>query len=250
MGGMGNQLFQYAFAERQRRNGLTVCFDDSWYYLKKAPLDRPYVLDKFNLDVDIIGFDEALNTIIEQGLNFEYLTAQGYNFRGYWQYLPYYKDMIPELQEMFTVKEEFLTKDYYEKLKLFDKKIIGMHVRRGDYTSKKLTLSIFYYKQALEILKALVHYDDIIIFSDDYDFCKRNFPDYICLSGKKDYLDFELMKHCTHNIISNSTFSWWGAILNKNKGKKVIAPKVWVVPKGQEKLYNPNNHYPEDWILI
>jgi len=252
MGGLGNQLFQYAFAERQRKNGITVCFDDSWYQKRRTPKDRQYILDKFNTQVDVVGFDSDLNTIIEQGYNTEYLTIKGYNFRGYWQYLNYYRDIISSLRESFTLKEKFFTSEYKQILdKIFcKKKVIGVHIRRGDYMIKKLALDHFYYDSALDIMKKLVLFDRIVIFTDDYEFCKKKYPDCICISGKNAYLDFELMKRCTHNIISNSTFSWWAAILNNNKDKKVIAPKYWVIPKGQERNYSPLNHYPEDWILI
>jgi hypothetical protein len=78
------------------------------------------------------------------------------------------------------------------------------------------------------------HDKKYLIFSDDPEWCKQNFnfiEDKVIIEGNQDYLDLYLMSFCKNNIISNSTFGWWGAWLNKNIGKKVIIPEIWYGPK-------------------
>jgi hypothetical protein len=85
-----------------------------------------------------------------------------------------------------------------------------------------------------------------LIFSDDIEWCKQVFPDgVVFIEGNNQYKDLCLMSLCNHNIISNSSYSWWAAYLNQNKNKKIVAPSNWFIPaKPLTDLY-PNN-----WIII
>ena len=91
--------------------------------------------------------------------------------------------------------------------------------------------------------------ENFIIFSDDIKWCKNNFigDKFTFIEGEKDYIDLWLMSLCNHNIIANSSFSWWGAWLNQNPNKKVIAPINWF---GPEKKLNPKDIYCKNWIKI
>jgi hypothetical protein len=88
----------------------------------------------------------------------------------------------------------------------------------------------------------------MFLFGDDKKWLKENFKGKnITLIDEEDYVDMWLMSLCNHNIISNSTFSWWGSFLNKNPHKKIIAPSIWFGPNG------PNNYkdiYQSDWKII
>ena len=91
--------------------------------------------------------------------------------------------------------------------------------------------------------------DNFLIFSDDIVWCKNNFvgDKFIFIEGEEDYIDLWLMSLCNHNIIANSSFSWWGAWLNKNNNKTVIAPKNWF---GPNKKLDPTDLYCKDWLVI
>ena len=128
---------------------------------------------------------------------------------------------------------------------------ISIHVRRGDY----LKLSnyhpqqpIDYYKSAVNILGVDKNY---VIFSDDIDGTKDMFdfiPNKQFITLGKNYLDLYSMSLCEHNIICNSTFGWWGAYLNENKNKKIIAPNIWFGPSASH--LNTSDIIPNNWIKL
>lgn len=127
---------------------------------------------------------------------------------------------------------------------------ISCHIRRGDYMNfpdKYTSLcDTDYYTNALEIM------DDgpIIVFSDDIEWCKENFRPAgrdLFFAKEEDYLELYLMSMCKHAIIANSTFSWWGAWLNKHQNKKVVAPANWFTANQNRKDVNL---IPQDWIVI
>lgn len=125
---------------------------------------------------------------------------------------------------------------------LNNKYSVGVHVRKGkDYTKRVLyqnTCSIEYYKNAVEYLKERVRSPKFYVFTDSPEWVNENFSffDYTLVEGNPcvgwgSHFDMQLMGCCHHNIISNSTYSWWGAFLNKNEDSIVICPKVWFNPQ-------------------
>jgi hypothetical protein len=120
-----------------------------------------------------------------------------------------------------------------------DANSVSLHVRRGDYVTHAATAKVLnpcsldYYHKAIECVSRTVTSPHFFVFSDDPAWAQRNlkitFPTkYIDKnSGSQNYVDMHLMTHCKHNIIANSSFSWWGAWLNKNPDKLVIAPTNW-----------------------
>lgn len=130
-----------------------------------------------------------------------------------------------------------------------DKTYVSLHVRRTDYLQTPdfhTNQTMDYYNQAINHFCSI---DNIcfLIFSDDINYCKKTFVSIPCkFTSNKNYIDLMLMSKCHHNIIANSSFSWWGAYLNENPNKIVIAPKKWV---GGEKL-NTNDLCPPEWIRI
>ena len=124
---------------------------------------------------------------------------------------------------------------------------ISLHIRRGDYLYAECAQIVneemrkgHYYERAMKYIAGRVNNPFFLIFSDDMEWVQKNFicsykHIYIKDMGYKDYEEMMLMSYCKHNIIANSTFSFWGAWLNKNKGKKVICPKHWlpsIIPDG------------------
>mgnify|MGYP001412022228 CR=1 FL=1 len=123
----------------------------------------------------------------------------------------------------------------------------SLHVRRTDYVQKAgfhPPCNIEYYEKALSMIQG-----NVLVFSDDLDWCKETFlgDRFTFISGNRDYQDLFLMSMCKNNIIANSTFSWWGAWLNTNINKKVIAPREWFGPHLRE---SSDDIYPESWQII
>jgi len=123
----------------------------------------------------------------------------------------------------------------------------SLHVRRTDYVQKAgfhPPCSMEYYEKALSIIEG-----NVLVFSDDLDWCKETFlgDRFTFISGNRDYQDLFLMSMCKNNIIANSSFSWWGAWLNTNLNKKVIAPKKWFGPHLKE---SSDDIYPNTWEVI
>lgn len=143
-------------------------------------------------------------------------------------------------------------------LELMEKRnAVAVHVRRGDYLSKENN-NIFgnictdaYYLQAIETMARMVENPLFIFFSNEIEWVRKNFPIndtiYVCQSdfnAYEDWYDLYLMSKCKHNIIANSSFSWWGAWLNNYKNRQVIAPQKWVNYDALTDIC------PEEWIRI
>lgn len=253
-GGLGNQLFQYAFGRAQMENGLDVGFNINWYGRSKNT-NRPYILDKFNIKVKMSDFlpqKNILEKYVKYNPNMTNVTS--FNFHGYWQDPRYFKHILPILKEEFKLKKEFYTKEFLEwkEIILNESASISIHVRRGDFKDKINILTKDYYRWA--IYNTIESSSNIFVFSDDIDWCIKNFIDdtgwecqFIHLN---EYLDFELMRLCKHNIIANSTFSWWAAMLNDNPNKIVVAPKEWRLTEEQQNEMCLEFLHPEGWLIL
>ncbi|HQS38500.1 MAG TPA: alpha-1,2-fucosyltransferase, partial [Methylotenera sp.] len=133
---------------------------------------------------------------------------------------------------------------------------VSLHVRRGDYVTNAKNAfigvcSLEYYRKAVEYVKNQVDKPVFFVFSDDIEWVKSNLPiDFPCFyidhnHGIESFNDMRLMSHCKHHIIANSSFSWWGAWLNANSEKIVIAPQQWFANNT-----NVNDLLPESWIKL
>ncbi len=133
---------------------------------------------------------------------------------------------------------------------------ISIHFRRADYLKHEISETIGvqpleYYYKAMSFIKTKVNNPHIFIFSDDIDWVRNNLKcdlnvSYVSNNELKDYEELLLMSKCQHNIIANSSFSWWGAWLNKNDDKIVVAPKKWF----NNSVINTKDLIPIDWITI
>lgn len=252
VGGLGNQMFQYAFAKALQQKGFNVKIDTSKF--KTYTLHGGYHLDKYNIDLKTSGFFPTLFSILkirknvkEKSLLFdENLTKlQGNEYvKGYFQTEKYFENIRGVLLEQFTLNAHLSdsTNTYVEAIKK-QSNTCALHVRRGDFISDLKANSVHgtcdleYYKKAIKFIKKTQDQLKFYVFSDDIDWAKENleisnatFIDHKC----KPHEDLFLMSLCNHNITANSSFSWWGAWLNKNKNKTVIAPKKWFVNKVNE----------------
>jgi hypothetical protein len=179
---------------------------------------------------------------------------------GYFQSEKYFKFKPVEeaIRSEFTLKQQLSDKsqDLLRQI-IQTPNAIGVHIRRGDYVGNPLhpVQEVSYFDKAISKLKLHLSNFHFFIFSNDINWCKANwkFPyptTFVENAGEANAVeDFSLMMHCKHNIIANSSFSWWAAWLNPNPNKIVIAPKQWVTSNSI--FYrNLNDIIPEQWIKI
>ncbi|MFA7658556.1 MAG: alpha-1,2-fucosyltransferase [Candidatus Gastranaerophilaceae bacterium] len=279
-GGLGNQMFQRAFAlALEKRTGVPAFMDMSFFEKKYA---RPYELNVFDTKIKTVddfgtkfklgliwSLRKKLNGKKFLGLNFysephfEYdenlfkLSPNTY-IEGFFQSEKYFKNIEKEVRADFRFKN--LPDEENQKLieKIGTTNSISLHIRRGDYVKKKryqnlyANCSLGYYKRGVDYIGGKYPNPTLFIFSDDIKWVKENFKlPYECVyvshnTGSKSFEDMRLMSLCKHNIIANSSFSWWGAWLNNNKEKIVIAPKKWF---NDEKIIQ-TDVIPENWVRI
>jgi hypothetical protein len=253
-GGLGNQLFQYAFGRSHSAKGIVVKYDLNWYKKPQQPL-RPYLLDVYNFKIQKapINADMYLRTIKESGFRTTGIIDIGFKYMGYWQSPLFHTEIYSELKKEIKVKESYYTKSFLDTKRLITHcNSVSVHIRRGDYLGKKnhLVVSIEYYIKAIQLLKCLRSDCVFFVFSDDITWCKEQFPSTFQFVEMECYLELELMSLCKHNIIANSTFSWWGAYLNENTDKIVVAPKRWAVKNEDQSLINAKGIILNDWITL
>lgn len=160
---------------------------------------------------------------------------------GYWQHYKYFTKLNPQILNEITLKNSLSTEAKEMLNKVTNRSSVAVHVRRGDYITDPSAynfmgvLPVNYYIEAIKFIRAKVINPRFYFFSDDLGWVKENLltdddMELVNMKDGRDYIDLDIMSKCTHNIIANSSFSWWGAYLNRNPDKIVIAPAQWVVP--------------------
>ena len=285
MGGLGNQMFQYAAGRRlaAKHNsvlkldisdfknynlhdyGLSAftineCFatpeevailkePDSGSFKKKLEklLRRPSTRDITHIREKQYHFDPEILTLPES----VYLD-------GYWQSEKYFLDIAESIKNEFTVKFPQTDRNRELAQQITSCESVSLHVRRGDYVTDKKTNTIHgtcdlhYYEHCIAHFAREVHHPCFFIFSDDPEWAEKNIkPPYpvtfISHNGpRKNYEDLRLMSQCRHHIIANSSFSWWGAWLGQHQGTISCAPKRWF----NSPLFNTKDILPEAWVRI
>ena len=278
LGGLGNQMFQYAFYKSLEQTGADVRADINGY--QTYSLHNGFELeDLFNIRLKKVGpfisslYDSSnrkwhlrkLRQIMglkkayyEQASPFEfdpsvYENKQGL-YWGYWQNVSYVEPVSNLLRKDFIFKRtpKSASTSIFDDIK--NSNSVSLHIRRGDYLKDPLLggiCGIAYYQNAVNLLKE--HYNDLkfYIFSDDITWSEKNLPipGAVFVKGNEgtySFADMHMMSICKHNIIANSSFSWWGAWLNINSNKIVIAPKKWV----NITSITTDNITPSSWIKI
>ena len=283
MGGLGNQMFQYALARHLSMTNNCELKLDIAYFSKKHR--RPYGLGHFNIIENFASKKELflfknINNLskkpwsyigklleikpgyIEEkifGFNQSILELSGDIYLdGYWQserfFLPIKNALLGEFSLKNNPSNEFLKLE--ELAKTTDS--VAVHVRRGDYVSNERIFNVHgvcppdYFRTAISEVMNRVANPQFFIFSDEIKWVKANLDlpsTSVFVSGNrsiKDHEELALMSKCRHNIISNSSFSWWGAWLNKNAEKIVIAPKKWF----SDTTLDSKDIIPEQWMKI
>ena len=167
---------------------------------------------------------------------------------GYYQSEKYFvknRDRLLKLYEIDEVSKNYINDKY--KIHL-NQPTCSIHVRRGDYLNLPNHHPVCELDYYLESIKLFPN-TKFLVVSNDIEWCKNNFKgaDFIFIEDNPDYIDMWLMSLCDNNIIANSSFSWWGAWLNKNENKKVIVPKKWF---GQSIKHKTDDLIPSTWIQI
>ena len=159
---------------------------------------------------------------------------------GRWQNEEYFRNATQALRNSFSFRHSFEGDAEEIAKQISSSQSISLHIRRGDFGSLESVVSLMgktninYYAKAVEYISQKISSPHFFIFSDDIEWCKQNikfdFPVvYVpaSVAGPKASFHLQLMSLCKHNIIANSTFSWWGAWLNQNPDKIIIAPQKW-----------------------
>ena len=172
--------------------------------------------------------------------------------RGYFQSEKYFKHNREHILELFSPQKQIeghISKKY--ETIIDNKDCVSVHIRRGDYlefSEFHAVLGKEYYDKAMD----RYHGANFVFFSDDIEWCKQTFKgkNFTFIEKQPDVIDMLLMSKICHNIIANSSFSWWAAWLNENKDKRVVCPSTWFGPKNQHLDVAKKDLIPEEWNTI
>jgi hypothetical protein len=261
-GGLGNQMFQYAAGRRLALQlGTELRLDATAY---AAGSNRHYALEPFRIAATLATPRELerwlgrgglrarlaarllgrrlLRPVVEQGFRFDpaILTlSDDVYLDGYWQSEGYFADACDQLRRDFTFREPLQGHNAELAAQIAACAAVALHVRRGDYVTDERTnafhgvCSAEFYGRCVEEVAAVCTDPVFFVFSDDLDWARRHLPlpgSPVFVAGndsRQAAMDLHLMSLCRHHVLSNSTFSWWGAWLGEQPGQLVLAPKSW-----------------------
>ena len=284
-GGIGNQMFQYSAGRRLAYvHSTELKLDISWfeiYKLRKYALGAFNIQENFAtleeieaLKVIKHGFADRLIANVmgrKTGTAPPYIREKhpsfdpeilslpdGVYLEGYWQSEKYFAGMEGIIRPEFTVKTAQEGKNCELADMIASCASVSLHIRRGDYVSNPEAnrvhgiCTLDYYHRCVKQLTKIVKKPHFFVFSDDHDWVRDNLKLSYPMTpvnhngSDKDYEDLRLMSQCRHNIIANSTFSWWGAWLNESPDKIVIAPERWFNDSSRD----TKDLIPDNWIRI
>ena len=263
-GGLGNQMFQYALYRKLQLLGKDVKLDLSFYHTKQTLRKLELGIFKLPLQVadqreicrlkgytnDASRIQKAFTTRIykhpciytedlDKGYQDMVLQKDSVYLSGYWQNECYFKEIRNRILEDFTFPQEITDRKQDMVRQMKGSNSVSVHIRRGDYLQSGNAgiyggiCTLTYYRKAMDYMREHIQNPQFYIFTDDPEWVKQNlYEDGMCLvqheDGDPDYLDMYLMSQCTAHIIANSTFSWWGAWLDRNERKTVVSPARWL----------------------
>ncbi len=245
--GLGNQFFMIANAYATAKdNNMDLILNDSYFGIRKTYWNTIFK----NIKTQNLNFK---NYKLYKEKSFEYQKTEIDNkndiiLEGYFQSEKFFEKYKNEIKNFFELPED-LKLFSQDKIKSynFDKEILAVHIRRGDYIGSDLhTIQpIEYYINAINFIKESVDVD-ILFFTDDKNWVRENFKDSIIVECQEDYEELAVMQQCHHFIITNSSFSWWAAYLSKNENKIIVAPKKWF----NKDDMNWQDVYCDNWIKM
>jgi hypothetical protein len=275
---MGNQMFQYALYRAYVALGTEAKLDRAKFTHFDEKRDCILDYNCFNLDYEVCTKSEARKYVIGTGMvariisryigdkkthyrekmEFHYepdiLKLKDGFIDGSWQTSKYFEHIQDDIKSQFRFLNQLTgsAKKYEDNIKMTNS--VAVHIRRGDYLKHPEIYGNIctedYYKIAILRIYDIIDNPVFYFFSNDIEWTKKTFGDkenYIYVEGsdeKNGYIDMQLMSECKHQIIANSSFSWWAAYLNSNPDKKVICPSKWVNNKETPDIYCKN------WVKI
>ena len=284
MGGLGNQLFQYAYGRclstrfnkelvldvdflldrNDRKNFVYRDFDLDLFQLKSYGFFDSSTKSKFNKKSI---YKKPPLEIKEQCFSFSQITTninkRNVYLDGYWQSFKYFDSIVLELRKELKFSIPLSEEQLLLGEKIKQGNSICVNFRRTDFVTVPTAIqthgvpSLDYYYKALELVKNEVGEDiKIFVFSDDIQWCKEHFKidesihfvSHALYKGERYSAYLQLMTFCKHFIIPNSTFGWWAAWLAKYEDKMVITPEQWFLDKDLQS--QTKDLRPTDWITI
>ncbi|MCI8392281.1 MAG: alpha-1,2-fucosyltransferase [Roseburia sp.] len=226
------------------------------------PVAPPDVLRHWDYLSEKTPVQRVISCLSEQGLwkygchmEYQYQHRYHYNYSrdhfrlrdhtyvaGLYQNEEYFAAYRAALRKEFSLKEPWKLPETLEQI-MKENDVISLHIRRGDYiTDPKIRKVMYqcdkkYYEKALEYIRERLNRPYLFVFTNDVNWVKRNLSYDIPMAVVSDQYELTdvqellLMSYCNHNIISNSTYSWWGAWLNTHKDKIVVAPRKWFLDR-------------------
>lgn len=284
MGGLGNQMFQYALGRRLAlERGTALKLDLGALTQDK---DRAYRLQHLAIDAGIANAAEILQAkggaglagkltrrldalkpwyrrhwVVERDPRWEPGIVSGITpvyLEGYWQREEYFATIAPSLRKELQLRDVPSHASQRVAAHMNSVNAVSLHVRRGDYVTNPATQALYgvlpaqYYQAAALLMGERVERPHFFAFSDQPAWVAENLHlDYpmTCVThngAERDYEDLWLMTHCKHHIVANSSFSWWGAWLSRHPGACVVAPAPWY----QAPSWRAVDPAPRDWIRI
>ncbi len=276
-GGLGNQLFQYALYTQLRKEGWLAFLDYSRIEIEMQRIKRSTIFEDFELDQQY--HIDKMNGMLgkaHRGLFFRVFKKlakvyeeqeeslydphvfdlkHGY-LEGYWQSEKYFESCKEELRKHLQFKKELPASTFCFLDKIREAECpVSVHIRLGDYTQKDCA-ALFgnictreYYTKAIRYFKEKYANPVFFVFSNEPHKALDviDIPNAVVVDANDEsaaWADMYLMSQCHHNIIANSSFSWWGAWLNENTHKTVIAPERWINGKETRDIC------PESWLRM
>lgn len=289
MGGLGNQMFQYAAARRLanhhntelkvdlsflegRQAGCTPRSYELCHLRIRAAIASPSEVTEISgsgknrMETALMRLRHAIgfvrnfrNVYSERHFHFDTAVldlSDNICLKGYWQSERYFKDIEETIRKEFSVIHPLIGKNLELAGMIKGTNSVSIHVRRGDFVNNPLTMETHgfcepdYYQRCVRETAARVGDPHFFIFSDDPAWAKENINISLPVtvighnSSDNGVEDMRLMSLCKHNIIANSSFSWWGAWLNTNKGKIIMAPEEWL----KDKRHDTTDIIPGGWL--
>ena len=276
IGGLGNQMFQYAAGRALAlRHGTVVRLDLGWLENPPAQLTpRRYELDCFRLEAELASVyprttRERIRELLgrsprvwrEEMFRFDPRVLElpdNVRLIGYWVSERYFADHAAQIREDFRFRDppDERNAALAEQIR-GSPTAVSIHVRRGDYVADERSAAFHgvlpsdYYVAAARRIQRVVGKPTFYVFSDDLDWCRSNLAlgaptVHVDHNQGRGWEDLRLMTLCAHHVIANSSFSWWGAWLGARPDKIVVAPKRWIAEESLDTSHVP----PPEWITV
>ncbi|QDV28089.1 alpha-1,2-fucosyltransferase [Aureliella helgolandensis] len=279
-GGLGNQMFQYAYGQYLAQRHQTELRLDLRSYA--AAPQHGFLLDRYSIEAQVA--DSSLLAQIPRkyrstesmqtsklawlrptkfprhkespfGFQAKHLRASDNRYLvGYWQSEQFFPGLEQRLCEEFTLAAPLSLRSQKVADKIAATNSIAIHLRRGDYLSNTSAAQLFHHVQLDYYLNAITDWaqtqqrPEVFVFSNDIPWCKENVQlpwpvHFVDHNGVETaYEDMALMQQAACNVIANSTFSWWAAWLNRRPGKNRLRPRDMVSPRNARRLSHPTHH--------